>query len=849
MPRPAIPAATWPARTALALLGLLAVAVASAPGEVVILRDGFVIQGKVRKETELFVDKASGQSVPLLKANGFDYLDEGPKLVIFSSHTKQLGEISKDVKIRPDYKAYTTDLLRRSDHQMPAILGGRGAPPDFDAKWHRTFEVNVPGGFDRIGQQVTFLDPYTCYVVSTTHRWALGFRTTEMDPVKVRKLLSTHPELAEPDGVCNPVKRAAIVRFFIDTGWLQMAKDEVERLRKEFRGEMTKEQKDVVDAVVRDLDHATANLVVTEAEQALNAGRYEYAGRLLAAFPDKLADPKDVERYAKLRAQQKTAMSRYADGRRLLRKVIDDATGEGTAKLAGALGGTPAIAMCPTATPGTPLATLAAAAEVVYAELHPDSAQRVEFFVQLADTAEREKAAGKDPSKKPEELLATAVSGWVKGKNGATPLPEAAVKAWAAREMVLAAQRAPDRNSRGVVVANYKKTYPVGLDELVQVISLLPPAEPEDLANRTGTPVSEKDGAPPGTYRRRAKGTPDHPSGVDYLVKLPPEYHHGRAYPVLLALTSPGMEPEVITLALAKEAEKHGYIVVVPVWTGQFDQKGFQWAAEDHDYVTGVLRDVVRHFTVDNDRVFLFGAGDGGNMAFDVGLSHPDLFAGVLLMSPSNPRWQGTGMQYWPNAQKLPFYVVTGTLGGKPNLDLRSVFGEWMPKGFSGIHALYKGRGLEWFPGETPVMFDWMNRKRRVNGASTLQLADTRRYDWQIMRAGDNRFYWLGAEDVAPGNLMGDKPLAGIIPAAMQGDVKGNLIDLRARGVRTVNVWLSRDMIDWTKPVRVQMNGQAVYGWKPKVLEPDLEVLLDDYAARGDRRMLFLQKLSFQNRQ
>ena len=31
----------------------------------------------------------------------------------------------------------------------------------------------------------------------------------------------------------------------------------------------------------------------------------------------------------------------------------------------------------------------------------------------------------------------------------------------------------------------------------------------------------------------------------------------------------------------------------------------------------------------------------------------------------------------------------------------------------------------------------------------------------------------------------------------------------------------------------------------PKVIEPNLEVLLEDYYERGDRRMLFLNKLEF----
>jgi pimeloyl-ACP methyl ester carboxylesterase len=836
-------------RLAVVAAGLLLAAAASATAEVVILRDGFVIQGNVRKETELVQDKASGQGFTVIKAGGFDFIDEGPKLVIFSSHHKQLGEISKDIKLRPDYRPFTTPYARRANSPLPPGMVGRGAPPDFDAKWKRTLVVDVPsmGGFDRIEQQITYLDPYYCYVWSPTHSWALGFRTSELEPYKTRKLLYAHPELAEPDGKCDPLKRIAIARFCVDAGWLYLAKEEVERLKKDHPGPLPKEAQENFDVLVKEIDRATVELVITEAELAMNAGRYRYAGELLAVFPEKIATPEQLKKGTELMARHKAAISRYTEGRRMLRKLIDETTRAAPARAGVAAGGGPVMAAWPVFRPSTQLVSLAAAAEVVYDELHPDSAHRIEFFVNLADTAERQRAAGMDPDKKPEELLATAVSGWAKGRSGASPVPDAALRAWTAREMVLDSQRAADRNGRFAIISQLKKLQPVGPDELVQVISLLPPAYPEDLAARTGVLVSEKDGAPPETYRRTSLGTPDHPGGIEYLVKLPPEYHHGRAYPVLIALTSPGMNPEMMTLALAREAERNGYILVSPVWSGPFDTKGWQFKGEDHDYVTAVLRDVIRHFTVDNDRVFMFGAGDGGSMAFDVGLSHPDLFAGVLLMSPSNPRWIGTSMQYWQNAQKLPFYVVTGQLAGKPNAELRFAFDRWMPNGFPAINAIYKGRGLEWYPAETPVMFDWMNRKKRVQGTATLSLGTNRRFEWQIMRQTDNRFYWLGADRIAQGNLFKENNPGNTVPAGLQGDIRGNLIDLQTRGVRTVDVWLSRDMIDWSKPVRVNLNGTPAYNWKARVLEPDLEVLLEDYAARGDRRMLFLAKLEFQS--
>ncbi len=74
-----------------------------------------------------------------------------------------------------------------------------------------------------------------------------------------------------------------------------------------------------------------------------------------------------------------------------------------------------------------------------------------------------------------------------------------------------------------------------------------------------------------------------------------------------------------------------------------------------------------------------------------------------------------------------------------------------------------------------------------------------------------------------------------------------NLVKLRARGVREISVWLTRDMIDWARPVRVSLNGNTPVGYKPKVLTPDVEFMLNDYRDRGDRRLLFLSRLEIQS--
>ena len=833
------------ARVTLAAALIAGCAVAVPGADVVILKDGFVIQGHVSKETTTVIDKASGRAIPIVKGNGFDMIDEGAKVTVFSTHAKQLGGISPDTKLRPDMKAYTMPFPGRKGNAPIPAGGATLKIGEYNAKWVRTLSVAVPGAApETVDQQITYLDPYYLYIVSATHQWRLTYRTSEWDPKLVRKLLMTHPDIAEPDGKCDPIKRFALAKFMLDAGWLQIAKDEVDRFKRDHLGAMSIVEQGEHDKLVKEIDIATAELVVREAELALAAGRYKYAAELLAVFPEKTAGPKEVARAAKVTADLKTSQERHDAGRRLLRAVIDDVTGMRAvhARVAAAGGLALVSWQPPPATPGLAL-DLAAAGERVYAELHPDSALRIETFVTLALQVERDRAAGREPTKKPEELLATVVSGWAKGKNGATPNPDGAMNLWRAREAVLAYQRAETMNDRTAVLGRYKKNITLAIDELAQMISLLPPAAPEDLLDRTGTQVPLGKNKDTGISRRKTLPVPGHAGGIDYLVKLPPEYHHGRAYPVLILLTHPGIATEDVLAPLVAEADKNGYIVVVPEWAGLFG-KGWQWQGEDHVYVTAVLRDAIRHFTVDNDRVFMIGIGEGANMAMDIGMSHPDLFAGVIPMGPI-PKWQGLFIEYWRNAQKLPFFVVTGEQSGDGLANLRKIYEKWMPRGYPALMSVYKGRGVEWFAAETPVLFDWMSRKARVNGTATLALGTGAgaREPWQMNRDTDTRFYWLQADQIAPGKNGG-----AIVPASMMGDISGNnFISVSTKQVRKLTIWLSGDMIDWTKPVRVALNSSIPAGYKPKVMEPNLEVLLEDYYARGDRRMLFLNKLEFGN--
>src|SRR5437879_8409274 len=117
-----------------------------------------------------------------------------------------------------------------------------------------------------------------------------------------------------------------------------------------------------------------------------------------------------------------------------------------------------------------------------------------------------------------------------------------------------------------------------------------------------------------------------------YFLQLPPEYHPGRPYPLLIVLHTGGQLASGMLEKWSYEAGKNGYILAAPEWGAGLQQMQTTITFEQHEAVLDTLRDIRQRYRVDADRVFLSGCGDGASVAADIGMSHPDLFAGVSTM-------------------------------------------------------------------------------------------------------------------------------------------------------------------------------------------------------------------------
>ncbi|MFM9026130.1 MAG: peptidase [Planctomycetaceae bacterium] len=324
---------------------------------------------------------------------------------------------------------------------------------------------------------------------------------------------------------------------------------------------------------------------------------------------------------------------------------------------------------------------------------------------------------------------------------------------------------------------------------------------------------------------------------LDCLVQLPPEYDPLRRYPAIVALHGGGSAPQaelewwagVPDAAGVRQGQagRHGFILVAPAWTRP-GQSACEYSAREHAAVLTAVRESLRRFSIDTDRVFLAGHAAGADAAWDVALAHPDLWAGVVLIAPTADRYV---TRYWPNARTLPFYMVGGELD-VASLRRNAVdLDRYLSKGFDVTYVEYRGRGHEHFSDEILRIFDWLGRKRRTFFPAEIEAVS--------MRPWDRFFWWLEMEGAPARTVVLPTdwpPPANTRPCTVEGRTTAtNGITARC-GADRVRVWLSPELLDFTRPVTVAVDGRTLHKGP---VAADLAVLLEDLRLRCDRQHPF----------
>jgi pimeloyl-ACP methyl ester carboxylesterase len=438
-----------------------------------------------------------------------------------------------------------------------------------------------------------------------------------------------------------------------------------------------------------------------------------------------------------------------------------------------------------------------------------------------------------DGGKNDDEQFALALSGFVIGADAAVTDLATALSCWNARDLVHDYLAGGDDATRAEALAKLQAVNlsadpaPAAGMKKLDVITRL--------VQRMAPPLHRDGGKTGETLLHRVS---DDPSEVpsEYAVVLPPEYHPLRSYPAVVALHSGGGPASAVSW-WATEAARRGYIVIAPEYNVPGQDHSYHYTTSEHAAAELSLRDARRRYAIDSDRVFVGGQLVGGDMAWDFGLAHPDLFAGVVVISGDPGKYVTRTLPR--HTERLPLYVALGDLAPASNeIVFATMIRPLIAKGYDVTYVEYVRRGREDFPEEAPAVFDWMDRRRREPFPKTFEAVTA--------RDCDTRFYGVVVREFAAGRTTApeaaDPDGKNLAPATIKvkSSSLSNLLNLQLNGVKSLDVWVSSKLIDFQRRLEVRINGKPYFKGMAK---PDLEPLLEDLRLRGDRQQVYWLKV------
>lgn len=748
--------------------------------ETITLKTGVVLKGHLGKDNTTWM------------------VDDGLRHILFRD--------SKVARVEPDSGLGGFDSFQLIQPQkvhagvMPeAVLSVEAT--DWDKNGRRTFSyIGARGGQTTrrltMTQALTELEPSRARYRGVDGFWKDGqISLTQVPRTVVLALLSRvdRQDLSQREKVC---------RFLIEAGWYDEAIAEIDRLLRDFT------DPDVRDRARRARDSVRilrAESLLIDVQNRLQARRPHAALEILKTFPSEGLTPELLDR-----------------AKTLLRERQAEADED--KRLADALSQT--AESLPTAlrkqTAGALLEMLQGLTEA------PDAVRsRLDAF---------DKA---DPTRTASERFALALSGWIVGERNAVPEIDRALLLWKARGLIrrYLQTRDGETEERQAILASLREsmTGEVGgkgkpmldMDAIERLAAHLPP------------PLS--DGRErPGEVRIARVIDDRNAEPTEYAVFLPPEYSPLRSYPTVVALHSGQEETSRARMESAiawwsTEAAKRGYIVIAPEYAVSGRVPEYTYTPNEHAAVVLALRDAGKRFAVDSDRVFLGGALRGGDMAWDLGLAHPDLFAGVAVVSGRPFKYVNANMSH---LTRLPFYLVFGELAGGTDVIRDTRVKPLIMRNYDLMFVEYINRGLEAFPEEAPAIFDWAapRVRRAVPAAFRVSTA----------RECDDRFYGVVVGQFLPGRAMPPEAVqadgGNLRPAHIEQKFSKTLnrLSLSTDGLRSYDVWLSPRLLDFKKKIVVVANGRIVFRALPK---PDPEPYLEDLRLRADRGQVYRLKV------
>lgn len=756
---------------------------ASTRGGVATLKNGLQIEGRMGKIASIGErpDRVKGSSGVT-------------KIVLFDDDLRRVFVSSNQVASIAESEPATVERIRIRQRvaQGPQSIGGVGPIiriTPFDEWGRRIFTMNTARGATDVVQGITLVTPTYCKVEGllggkTSYKWSSRIRTSSIPRETLSKILMRQIDSKNPDD------RLRIVRLYIQAERDRDAHLELAGIIEDFP-----ELKDM-GRLVRELRQSHARRLIKEIRVRKQAGQFGLALNMARNFPVKgvadetlLTVQELIGEFAESHEYGKKALALFDE---LLEQIDDE-------KLA---------------------MRIAPVREEIGKEIGYDTLNRFASFIRL----------GEDDRKSAQQKLALAISGWLLGDASATENLAVALDVYTVRNLIRSYLQVVRVHERAEILEKMQGLEGSSPAYLAKIVAhMKPPVE------------TQAEAISPGLYKLTTPGLTGEPD-FEYYIQLPPEYNPYRRYPCIMTLNGAGSSPthqidwwageynENIK-SRTGQATRRGYVVIAPVWRKDH-QKRYGYSAREHAAVLHSLRDACRRFSIDTDRVFLAGHSMGGDAAWDIGLAHPDLWAGVIPIVATADKYVS---RYFENARHaFPMYFVGGEMDGdrmeRNKMDLNRYL---QYAGFDAVVVDYIGRGHEHFHDEIQELFRWMDLQERQFAVKEFKAVS--------MRPWDNFFWWVELDEFPDATqvLPLEWPKRAKEAETVASVQENNGLSIRTAAKR-VTVWLSPEFIDLDKRVRVTGTGIRAKAYD---IQPNGETLLEDVRTRGDRQHPFWAKL------
>ena len=276
-----------------------------------------------------------------------------------------------------------------------------------------------------------------------------------------------------------------------------------------------------------------------------------------------------------------------------------------------------------------------------------------------------------------------------------------------------------------------------------------------------------------------------------YLMRVPLTYREDRPSPLLIYLSG-GAGIGLDAPSSAEDAVKNtNYLVLYP------HAGAYWWSPEVTQRFNAVLNDVLQNFNVDRDRIYLTGFSNGGTGALWYATLWPHRFAAVVSLMGSG-QCNDQVKAGLPNLANLSLFFVHGENDTRITPDCSTTTYDTLKESISVVKPELKilpkhGHDIT-LMSDNGLALDFFKNKVRNPFPRDVKMV--------MSDALATRNYWVEVLDGKAGKSS--------LEARMKADAAGNTLEIHSYNVKSLRLYLRRELLPKPGDLRIVWNGKTV---------------------------------------